>query len=149
MILKNLKLSIFRVEQLGSGAIYCQLFDAIHPKVIKMGKVNWKAKREYEFVGNFKVLQFGFQRVGVDKSIPVMELVKAKLSDNLKFGNWFIRYFEENVMDFGVYDPEKKRSKFTFEYSFKKITNKIYKIFILFYIQHNFIKKKIFKNPKY
>jgi len=45
-----------RIEQLGTGAVYCQLFDVIFPGKIKMNRVNWKAKNEWEFIVNFKIL---------------------------------------------------------------------------------------------
>ena len=40
-----------------------------------------------------------------------MRLVKAKMNDNLEFGNWMRKYYLENVLDVD-YDAEKARSKF-------------------------------------
>ena len=42
-----LKTNLTKIEQLGTGAIYCQLVDALYPGKIPMSKVNWKAKFDY------------------------------------------------------------------------------------------------------
>lgn len=36
-----------------------------------MNKVNWRAKQEYEFLQNFKLLQGVLDRLGIDKKIDV------------------------------------------------------------------------------
>lgn len=38
-----LQLNITKIEQLGTGAVYCQILDAMHPGKIHMQKVNFKA----------------------------------------------------------------------------------------------------------
>jgi RP/EB family microtubule-associated protein len=78
-----LKTNLSKIEQLGTGAIYCQLTDVLYPGKIPMSKVNWKAKFDYEFVANFKVLQQTFTKLGVMKHIEVEKLVKCKYQDNL------------------------------------------------------------------
>jgi len=50
-------LSLTKVEQCATGAVYCQIIDAIYPGTVAMGKVRWGAKHDYEFVENYKVLQ--------------------------------------------------------------------------------------------
>ena len=39
-----LKTNLTKIEQLGTGAIYCQLLDVLYPSKIPLSKVNWKAK---------------------------------------------------------------------------------------------------------
>lgn len=39
-----LKLNIEKIENLGTGAVYCQIADIIYPNDVAMSKVNWKAK---------------------------------------------------------------------------------------------------------
>lgn len=55
-----LQLSLTKVEQCASGAVYAQIIDAIFPGSFTFSKVNWGAKHEYEFVNNYKVLQQAF-----------------------------------------------------------------------------------------
>jgi RP/EB family microtubule-associated protein len=38
-----------KIEQLGAGSIYCQIFDVIYPGKVPLNKVKWKAKLEYDF----------------------------------------------------------------------------------------------------
>lgn len=42
-----LKLSLNKVEQLGTGAIFCQLLDVLYPGKVQLARVNWKAKHDY------------------------------------------------------------------------------------------------------
>ena len=91
-----LDLSLTKIEQCATGAVYCQILDAIYPGTVAIGKVNFGAKSEYEFVNNFKVLQQGFQKNGIQRHIEVTKLVKAKYQDNLEFMQWLKRYFDIN-----------------------------------------------------
>jgi hypothetical protein len=34
-----------------------------------MGKVNWKAKNDYEFIANLKVLQNAFDKAGIKRHV--------------------------------------------------------------------------------
>ncbi len=91
-----LDLQLTKIEQCATGAVYCQILDAIYPGTVAIGKVNFAAKHEFEFVNNFKVLQQGFQKNGIQRHIEVTKLVKAKYQDNLEFMQWFKRYFDIN-----------------------------------------------------
>ena len=51
-----LQLNINRVQEFGTGAIYCQIFDIIFPGKMKMKRVKWKAKYEHEYIHNLKLL---------------------------------------------------------------------------------------------
>ena len=56
---------------MGSGAAYCQLLDMIYPGKVPLSKVNWKAKFDYEYLNNFKVLQQSFTKLNILKHIDV------------------------------------------------------------------------------
>lgn len=73
-----LELGLTKIEQCATGAVYCQIMDALYPGTFGFSKVKWNAKHEYEFVDNYKVLQNAFDKNGVKRYIEVNKLVKAK-----------------------------------------------------------------------
>jgi RP/EB family microtubule-associated protein len=90
---------VTKIEQLGSGAAYCQLIDVVHPGKVALAKVNWRARSDFEFVANLKLLQNAFDRAGVKKHVDVERLARAKYADNLEFAQWLKRYFALNCGD--------------------------------------------------
>ena len=76
--------------------MYCQVIDVIHPGKISLSKVNWKAKYDYEFVSNLKILQTAFDKIGIKRRVEVEKLAKAKYQDNLEFIQWLKRYYDLN-----------------------------------------------------
>ncbi|XP_076612837.1 microtubule-associated protein RP/EB family member 3-like [Chaetodon auriga] len=100
----SLQLTYTKIEQLGSGAAYCQFMDMLFPGCILLKKVKFGAKLEHEYIHNFKVLQAAFKRMNVDKIIPVERLVKGKFQDNFEFLQWFKKFFDANY-DGKEYDP--------------------------------------------
>ncbi|XP_050798002.1 microtubule-associated protein RP/EB family member 2 isoform X1 [Gopherus flavomarginatus] len=97
-------LNYTKVEQLCSGAAYCQFMDMLFPGCISLKKVKFQAKLEHEYIHNFKLLQASFKRMNVDKVIPVEKLVKGRFQDNLDFIQWFKKFFDANY-DGKEYDP--------------------------------------------
>ncbi|KAM7400501.1 hypothetical protein PAMA_004947 [Pampus argenteus] len=97
-------LNYTKVEQLSSGAAYCQFMDLLFPGCISLKKVKFQAKLEHEYIHNFKLLQASFKRMNVDKIIPVEKLVKGRFQDNLDFIQWFKKFFDANY-DGKEYDP--------------------------------------------
>lgn len=90
----HLQLNIQKIEELGSGAVYCQLFDVIYPKKIALSKVKWRAALTHDFVHNYKLLQAAFDKTGHKKYIEVNKLIKCKYQDNLEFAQWFKAFFD-------------------------------------------------------
>ncbi|XP_041269023.1 microtubule-associated protein RP/EB family member 2 isoform X1 [Onychostruthus taczanowskii] len=103
-----LALNYTKVEQLCSGAAYCQFMDMLFPGCISLKKVKFQAKLEHEYIHNFKLLQASFKRMNVDKVIPVEKLVKGRFQDNLDFIQWFKKFFDANY-DGKEYDPVEAR----------------------------------------
>ncbi|NWU57176.1 MARE3 protein, partial [Dromas ardeola] len=85
----SLQLNYTKIEQLCSGAAYCQFMDMLFPGCVHLRKVKFQAKLEHEYIHNFKVLQAAFKKMGVDKIIAVERLVKGKFQDNFEFIQWF------------------------------------------------------------
>lgn len=79
-----LQINISKIEQLGSGAVYCQILDSMYPGKVNLSKVNWKAKTEYDFIQNLKILQQSFIKLGIQRHIEVEKLCKCKYQDNLE-----------------------------------------------------------------
>jgi microtubule-associated protein, RP/EB family len=103
------KLNMAKIEQACTGAVYCQIIDSLHPKKVKMHKVNWRAKLEHEFIANFKILQQAFTDCKINKNIEVEKLVKGKYQDNLEFMQWMKRYFDNKQISVD-YDPLERRN---------------------------------------
>uniref|UniRef100_A0A8C8TH76 Microtubule-associated protein RP/EB family member 1 n=1 Tax=Peromyscus maniculatus bairdii TaxID=230844 RepID=A0A8C8TH76_PERMB len=91
---ESLQLNLTKIEQLCSESAYCQFMDMLFPGSIL----------EHEYIQNFKTLQAGFKRKGVDKIIPVDKLVKGNFQDNFEFVQWFKKFFDANY-DGKEYDP--------------------------------------------
>ena len=68
------KISIDKVEQACTGALYCQIIDSCHPGKVKMNKVNWEATFDNEYLNNYKILQEAFQECGIKKNIDTRDL---------------------------------------------------------------------------
>ncbi|KAJ3493902.1 hypothetical protein NLG97_g4429 [Lecanicillium saksenae] len=93
-----LQLNITKVEQCGTGAALCQVYDSIYMDV-PMHKVKFNVNGEYAYVQNFKVLQSTFAKHQIDKPIPIEQLVKCKMQDNLEFLQWTKKFWDLNFPD--------------------------------------------------
>ncbi|KIW35612.1 uncharacterized protein PV07_02298 [Cladophialophora immunda] len=89
-----LQLNITKVEQCGTGAALCQLFDSIFLD-IPMSRVKFNVNTEYAYIQNFKILQNCFTKHGIDRTVPVEQLVKCKMQDNLEFLQWSKRFWDQ------------------------------------------------------
>lgn len=67
-------LSLTKIEQCATGAVYCSIMDAIYPGTFQFSRVKWGAKHEYEFVENYKVLQNAFDKNSVKRHVDVAKL---------------------------------------------------------------------------
>ena len=85
-----------KIEEMCSGAAYCQFMDMLFPGSVQIKKVKFNTKLEHEYITNFKVLQAAFKKLSVDKVVPVDRLVKGKFQDNFEFLQWFKKFFDAN-----------------------------------------------------
>jgi len=85
-----------KIEELCSGAAFCQFMDMLFPGSVQVKKVKFNTKLEHEYITNFKVLQASFKKMNVDKIVPVDRLVKGRFQDNFEFLQWFKKFFDAN-----------------------------------------------------
>ncbi|KAL2813153.1 calponin homology domain-containing protein [Aspergillus granulosus] len=102
-----LQLNLTKIEQCGTGAALCQIFDSIFMDV-PMSRVKFNVNSEYAYLQNFKVLQNVFARHQVEKPIPVESLTKCRMQDNLEFLQWTKRYWDQHYPG-GDYDALARR----------------------------------------
>lgn len=103
-----LLLDITKVEQCGTGAIYCQIYDSIF-RDVPMSKVKFDVSSEYQYLNNFKVLQGIFTRHKIDRPLETARMAKCRLQDNLEFLQWTRRYWDAHY-DGTPYDPVARRN---------------------------------------
>jgi len=102
-----LQLNITKVEQCGTGAALCQIFDSIYLDV-PMSRVKFNVNTEYAYLQNFKILQNCFTRHQIDRPVNVEQLIKCKMQDNLEFLQWSKRYWDQYFPG-GDYDAVARR----------------------------------------
>ncbi|XP_008217502.1 microtubule-associated protein RP/EB family member 1 isoform X3 [Nasonia vitripennis] len=91
-----LQSSFAKIEELCTGAAYCQFMDMLFPGSVPLKRVKFKTNLEHEYIQNFKLLQGGFKKMNVDKVIPVDKLIKGRFQDNFEFLQWFKKFFDAN-----------------------------------------------------
>ncbi|XP_032519543.1 microtubule-associated protein RP/EB family member 1 isoform X2 [Danaus plexippus] len=85
-----------KIEELCTGAAYCQFMDMLFPGSVPMKRIKFKTNLEHEYIQNFKILQAAFKKMSVDKVIPVDKLIKGRFQDNFEFLQWFKKFFDAN-----------------------------------------------------
>ncbi|KAI6646664.1 hypothetical protein LOD99_12785 [Oopsacas minuta] len=102
----SLDLQLKKVEEMCTGAAYCQFFDIMFPGAINLKKIKFTTKQEYEYINNFKILQGSFSQLKVEKTIPIEKIVKGKFQDNFEFLQWFKEFYNRN------YDPDRSQNEY-------------------------------------
>lgn len=100
----TLKVDFTKIEELCTGAAYCQFMDMIFPDTVPMKRVKFLTNLEHEYIQNLKILQASFIKLGVDKKIPIDQMIRGHCLDNLQFLQWFKKFFDVNY-DGREYDP--------------------------------------------
>lgn len=73
-----------------------------------MSRVRFNANTEYAYLENFKILSNAFRKHKIDHPIPVEQLIKCKMQDNLEFLQWTKRYWDQYYPG-GEYDALARR----------------------------------------
>uniref|UniRef100_A0AAY4EC65 DNA (cytosine-5-)-methyltransferase n=1 Tax=Denticeps clupeoides TaxID=299321 RepID=A0AAY4EC65_9TELE len=103
----QLQTNFRQLDQLSSGACYCQLMDWLYPGSINMKSVKFQARTKAEFLQNYTILQAAFQKNNITKPVPTEELIKGKSS--FQFLKWFKTFFQANHKE-KEYDPVAARN---------------------------------------
>uniref|UniRef100_A0A182NJG4 Microtubule-associated protein RP/EB family member 1 n=1 Tax=Anopheles dirus TaxID=7168 RepID=A0A182NJG4_9DIPT len=106
----RLLLSEFKkVEELCTGAAYCQLMDVLFPGCLQLKRVKFCTNVEHEFFNNLRLFQNALVQRKVAKTVPIERLVKGRFQDNFEFLQWFKKFFDANY-DGKEYDPRAARN---------------------------------------
>ena len=118
---KLLDLELSTLEEMSTGAIFCQLLDACHPGTVKLNKVNWKANSETDYISNFKIFQQGLLTNDINKPIDINRLSKGKQYDLNELLQWIYGYYLNSKDDLrDIYNAKKKRGGQSFIFNNKK-----------------------------
>ncbi|XP_030381834.1 uncharacterized protein LOC115629497 [Scaptodrosophila lebanonensis] len=120
-----LKVELDKIEQLCTGAAYCNLMDMLFPGCVNLNKVKFISNQEYEFIENFRLLQKSFIAMKVKTPIPIEQLVKGRFQDNFAFSLWFRHFFMANYKEkCKDYDAPKARGHQTIAVGQAKVSAK-------------------------
>ena len=81
-----------KIESCSDGVGYCQVIDAIYPNIVNLSRLNFNAKFTEEFQRNLRVLDEAFNKLELDKTVPVEKLSKGKFQDNMNFLQWLYNH---------------------------------------------------------
>lgn len=104
-----------KVEELCTGAAYCQLMDVLFPSCVPMKRVKFCTNVEHDFLNNLRIFQNALVQLKVDRSVPIERLAKGRFQDNFEFLQWFKKFFDANY-DGKVYDPQAARNNMPMGY---------------------------------
>uniref|UniRef100_A0A3B3IHU5 DNA (cytosine-5-)-methyltransferase n=1 Tax=Oryzias latipes TaxID=8090 RepID=A0A3B3IHU5_ORYLA len=82
-----LKTNFQEVQEMSSGACYCQIMDCTIPGSIDLAKVKFDAQCEDDYKHNFTLLQEAFKKQGITEVFE--ELIQGDIKTNSEFLKWF------------------------------------------------------------
>lgn len=86
-----------RIEDLCSGVAYCRMFALIFPDCIQLKRVKINPKLDHEYVHNLRLLQDAFNRIHLDKVVPIDRLIPGRFKHNFEFVQWFQKFYDSHV----------------------------------------------------
>lgn len=93
-------LNYSKIESCGNGVPYVLIFNALYPNTINIQRLVQNPQTEFQIQNNFKLLQHGFNKVGISREVNVERLMKCRLQDNLEFLQWFGKLWCDHNKDF-------------------------------------------------
>ena len=99
-----------KIEDGATGAVFCQIVDAVFGGEVSMSKVRWDAKSTPDYVANFKLAQAVLNRHGVSRHVDVDKVIRAKFQDNLELLQWAKAFYERSGGGTIPYDALARRA---------------------------------------
>ncbi|XP_073327210.1 uncharacterized protein [Pagrus major] len=93
---ETLQAGFTKVEQVCTGAAFCQLMDWMFPGSLDLSRVRFQSYNMVDCIHNYSLLQAAFRKVGVVRFIPTGALIKRNSAVALTFLRWFKLFFDKN-----------------------------------------------------
>ncbi|EDW87791.1 uncharacterized protein LOC6526983 [Drosophila yakuba] len=94
------------MDDLKTGAVYCQLMHKLYPETIPIRKVKFYTNNRSDFEANFRLLNTSFEKLRITRYMTTEELILGH--NQVHFCNWMYKFFQAN--DIGTeYDAKKVR----------------------------------------
>ncbi|XP_037708711.1 uncharacterized protein LOC119546487 [Drosophila subpulchrella] len=94
------------MDDLKTGAVYCQIMHRLFPTTIPINKVKFYTHKRSDFEVNYRLLHNCFAKLNVSRFMPVEELIVGH--NHVDFCNWIHKFFKIND-DGREYDAKKVR----------------------------------------
>ncbi|CAD8090206.1 unnamed protein product [Paramecium sonneborni] len=102
---ESFKLTITQLEALGTGCVFCQIFEYLYPDSIQSNKIVWKANTEVDYIKNFKTLADAFTKLNISKTLDIQNLSRAKYQDLLDLAIFLKTKYDKQIGKREGYDP--------------------------------------------
>ncbi|XP_017069906.2 microtubule-associated protein RP/EB family member 1C [Drosophila eugracilis] len=94
------------MDDLKTGAVYCQVMHRLFPTSIQIHKVKFYTYKKTDFEINFRILGNCMEKLKVNRQLPVGDLISGH--NQVEFCNWIYKFFKKND-DGSEYDAKKVR----------------------------------------
>ncbi|TMS16719.1 Microtubule-associated protein RP/EB family member 3 [Larimichthys crocea] len=93
---ETLQTRFTKIEQVCTGAAYCQLMDCLFPGSLDLSRVRFQSSNMVDSIHNYSLLQAAFREVEVKRHVPVEALIVKNKVVALTFLLWFKTLFDKN-----------------------------------------------------
>ncbi|TKS76496.1 Microtubule-associated protein RP/EB family member 3 EB1 protein family member 3 [Collichthys lucidus] len=93
---ETLQTRFTKIEQVCTGAAYCQLMDCLFPGSLDLSRVRFQSSNMVDSIHNYSLLQAAFREVEVKRHVPVDALIVKNKVVALTFLLWFKTLFDKN-----------------------------------------------------